>query len=59
MFSMDDLVVLVPLHIRSLVILKSVMFIDFANLNRNTLVPRWGKEDRLQKRKLYQFSFHF
>jgi hypothetical protein len=26
---MDDLVVLVPLHIRSLVILKSVMFIDF------------------------------
>ena len=32
--------------------LKYIMFIDFTNLNRNILVLHWGREDRLQRRKL-------
>ena len=32
--------------------LKHIMFTDFINLNRNTSVLHWGREDRLQRCKL-------
>jgi hypothetical protein len=35
--------------------LKYIMFIDFTNLNRNTSVLHWGREGRLQRRKLTTF----
>ena len=37
--------------------LKYIMFIDFTNLNRNTSVLHWGREDRLQRRLQFFILF--
>jgi hypothetical protein len=39
--------------------LKYIVLIDCTNLNRNTSVLHWGREDRLQRRKLTIFYFVF